>query len=660
MLGKVKLNAKLLLMMIIPIVGLCVFASWQIVDNLILKKNADHILSVTRALITTNNFLSELQTERSMAALVISSRGKKFTAEFKQQLFVTDSALDKFTNMLAENPSILLEGMENQSTPLMQKVTELREKIQQRKIRSMRYLKSYDELASWLLKINNILPKTATNSPLGVLGATYISFLHAKELAAIESALLANVFQKDAFPAGSFKQFTTLMTSQKTYLSMFRSLASPEQQAYFEKTFQGEAIVETNRMRESAFAASDYGAFGIDPAYWLEMQSKKLSLMENIESYLSDELTKRAQAISENAGNNTYNSIAITVVVLLITIVSMVFIQKSILSPIKIMMKSVSELSTGEGDLTIQLKVKGEDEIAELGRGINAFISSVGNIASQVSKTACQLGDVAGNVQNNSQLVIKGMQLQKNYTEQAATSMENMRLDSSNIVAITKEAVEYASSMDEKANSGNRELEKMLGMIQQLAEAIGDASSSMHKQIEHSDSIGGVLESIRGIAEQTNLLALNAAIEAARAGEQGRGFAVVADEVRALSEKTQNATSEIQTMMESFQSDTLSVASVISNKKEIAQQSVQQANSAIDSFKSIMSGIHEIEKTSTQIADSAKQQNAICDRVANNLCSIDTESASNVEKADSSVSLSTNLNDLAQELRRLIERFKLA
>lgn len=662
-LEKIRLKLKLSLMMILPIIGLCILASWQVMNNFKIKQNAELILEVTEFVTVVDQFLHALQTERSTAAVYISSKGKKFEQEYRQQLAVSDQRYQQFQQILgaldmtaSEDYSALVES----SATLMDKVKELRTKIQKRRIRSIRYLKTYDELAATLLDLINILPRTAQQSPLGVLGAAYISFMHSIELAAIEAAVLADVFQKDAFPPGAFKRFTTLMTSQKAYLSMFRSLANEQQLQNFNQQFQGEIIDETNRMRESAFAASDYGAFGIEPEYWFQKQSTKLEIMRGISTQLSEELINRAQLIKTRAEEDSFNSLLLTGLIFVITIVGMVAIQKSILTPVRSMLKSVAELATGEGDLTVKLHAPGEDEIAELAKHFNDFLQTVRNIIVQVSQTSSNLTSVSEDIQQKSNQVIGGIESQKAQTEEASNAMMTMKQLSDNVVTITGQAAEHAHEVDERAQDGSMELEKTLQMIHSLAEAIEDAANSMTEQTRQGEKIGGVLDAIQGIAEQTNLLALNAAIEAARAGEQGRGFAVVADEVRSLSAKTQTATTEIQSMIEQFQKETRLVAKSISDKKSIAEESVGQARSAIESFNAIMQGINQVEGTSGNIAQSAQDQNVTSDQVANNLSAIDSASSKNVIQAQESVGLSSKLIDLAAELHLLISRFKVS
>jgi methyl-accepting chemotaxis protein len=239
-----------------------------------------------------------------------------------------------------------------------------------------------------------------------------------------------------------------------------------------------------------------------------------------------------------------------------------------------------------------------------------------------------------------------------------ATAVHEMTATAQDVARNATQAAQAANHADDAANQGMRIVHNTSASISELAVEIGRAVSVVQTLAKDSENINAILTAIRGIAEQTNLLALNAAIEAARAGEQGRGFAVVADEVRNLAQKTQQATEEIQTMIQQLQSGTRQVVKVMEDSQSKTDESVGHASEAAQALETITKAVSVINDMNTQIASAAEEQSAVADDINRNVINIGQVANEVAGGADESSQASAELTKLAEQQRRLINQFR--
>lgn len=311
-----------------------------------------------------------------------------------------------------------------------------------------------------------------------------------------------------------------------------------------------------------------------------------------------------------------------------------------------------------EGDLSVTIEDKGVKELHTLSKALAVLVKGLRNQVGVISKDAEDLATSATNLSTTIQSTEDALQHQQQETDQVAISINEMSASAVEVSKNAEHVAVAASDAEREALNGREVVGQTVNSISSLANEVELASEVMHNLKGESENIGTVLDVIKGIAEQTNLLALNAAIEAARAGEQGRGFAVVADEVRTLAGRTQQSTQEIQIMIESLQSGTHEAVSVMDKSRNMAKESVEFASEAGSYLDTITHSVGDISNMTTQIATASQQQSAVVEAVNQSIVAITSLANKTHDDAQHISSNSKQLTNMANSLKGLVKHFK--
>ena len=318
----------------------------------------------------------------------------------------------------------------------------------------------------------------------------------------------------------------------------------------------------------------------------------------------------------------------------------------------------IRDLAAGGGDLTLRLPVKQNDEIGELRQAVNEFIQQLQNMITAIVTDVEQLATESTQLRTSGNDLSLTADSQREESGQVATSVTEMSASVHEVARNSNAAADATKEATEQASHGRNIVSETMATIRELANEVEDASVVIQQLAKDSHDIGSVLDVIRGIAEQTNLLALNAAIEAARAGEQGRGFAVVADEVRTLASRTQQSTQEIQGMIERVQNGANNAVNAMDTGCQQAQLTVEKASEADNALQEIGRTIESINNMNSQIATAAVQQSAVAEEINVNIESINSSSNRTAISATQVATASDQLSELANRLQNLVTQFK--
>ncbi|KFZ37601.1 chemotaxis protein [Shewanella mangrovi] len=354
----------------------------------------------------------------------------------------------------------------------------------------------------------------------------------------------------------------------------------------------------------------------------------------------------------------TWQIFAWTLIICAVFILLAVWVGGSISRPISAAANMFAELGQGDGDLRKRLPVDRTDELGKLAQGFNRFVDKIQASIQDVAHTSNTLTTAAQMAASHSQQTAKDSQQQHDHAMTVAAAVNEMGATVSEIAANAAQAADAARNADQDAASGQQVVSRALEVISQLSQDVSQMADIIANLSHNTDAIGSVLDVIRSISEQTNLLALNAAIEAARAGEAGRGFSVVADEVRSLATRTAKSTDEVQQMIDKLQSEAGKAVAAMQQSQQRSAQGVSAADEATDALQQISSRISLISDMNIQVAAATEQQSSAVNEINQHLTEISDVSARSESRAAEAANASEQLNQLAASLAQLVAQFK--
>ncbi|WP_018945832.1 methyl-accepting chemotaxis protein [Thioalkalivibrio sp. AKL17] len=322
-------------------------------------------------------------------------------------------------------------------------------------------------------------------------------------------------------------------------------------------------------------------------------------------------------------------------------------------------MRETMEGIVSDHDLARRVDVESHDELGSTATCLNTMLDEFQNTIGELRGMTDQMASAAEELSAVSTQTKTNLDQQGSQTEQVSTAMNEMTATVQEVARNASDASSATHEADRESREGGKVVESVVGDIGRLATEVGQIAEAVQSLDEQSQKIGSVLDVIRGIAEQTNLLALNAAIEAARAGEQGRGFAVVADEVRTLASRTQDSTADIQSTIENLQAGTRNAVDAMGRGREMAENTASNAQEAGDALSRIVAAVERIRDMNTQIASAAEEQNSVAEEINRNIISINEATSESLGGANQTETASHELTNIASRVRDLASRYRI-
>ncbi|CAD5203821.1 Methyl-accepting chemotaxis sensor/transducer protein [Pseudomonas sp. FEN] len=353
------------------------------------------------------------------------------------------------------------------------------------------------------------------------------------------------------------------------------------------------------------------------------------------------------------------SAIIAMVIAVIIIIALLGLLIRVLMQPLHLMGRAMHDIAEGEGDLTKRLTIHGHDEFGTLGMSFNRFVERVHTSIREVASATGQVNEVALRVVSASNSSMLNSDQQANRTSSVAAAINQLGAAAQEIAQNAALASQHSSEARDLAEDGQQVVDKTISAMQQLSAKISDSCGNIETLNSHTVNIGQILEVITGISQQTNLLALNAAIEAARAGEAGRGFAVVADEVRNLAHRTQDSAQQVQKMIEELQVGAREAVSVMTDSQRQSEASVSIANQAGERLGSVTQRIGEIDGMNQSVATATEEQTAVVESINVDITEINTLNQEGVENLQSTLRACADLEQQAARLKHLVGTFRI-
>ena len=650
------IKSKLLLLSLVPLLSLIFFTTQQTIHNIQFKNNLEHTQKLVDFSKKISLLVHETQKERGMSAGYVGSKGVKFKNKLPEHRLITNKRRKEFKQFIDTFNFSEYPILKKHIDTILKDLSELdknRVKITNREHTLKDTVTYYTQLNKKLLNAVNEIAKQSPSNEITKMLVGYTDFLKAKERAGIERAVLSGVFAQNSFPPGYYKKFIQLVSMQNAYLDSFVHISPENIVNFYKEKMQDQAVTETERLRNIADQHALTGNFNIDPQYWFTTITKKINILKEIDDTIAQAIITKISSLA----NSSMQSVYLGIFVIIFTSFLALFMIRNIDSRIKNLKNIINHIAN-QKEFSKNIPITSNDEFGEIQHSLNQLVLSIKealqyakNSASQNEQISTELVKAFNSISDNIHKETKVV----NDIVQSSRHLESTLLETKDEADETKKQTQYAK---EKVEEAKAVITDTINQIQTNAQIEHDLADKLNTLSNDAEQVKGVLSIIGDIADQTNLLALNAAIEAARAGEHGRGFAVVADEVRQLAEKTQkslhdiNATISVivQAILDASQTmnhNIKNIETLIHNTDNVQENMNQISHSMDEVFKNI-------ENTNSTVTQSAQSMHAF-ETYVEKITSLSTTNAQNVGNVEKTTE---QMRHSSKELMTTLNNFK--
>ncbi|RMV35752.1 Methyl-accepting chemotaxis protein [Pseudomonas syringae pv. papulans] len=653
MLRNAPLSMKLLLILIFPLLGFLAFAGLFVADKSENLGDMRRAVTATAVAQKLSNVVTTMQRERGASGVFLGSGGKSMQDKLKTFRQETDKAISEMRAQSTDGipgPDKVYRALDD--------LTALRLKIDTLGINNTESSARFTDVIKTLVGFSYSL-EASIEDPEILRGLSSLNqFVDMKERAGRERVLLVQAFNQNRFDAPLLSRFSRNLGEFSGYLEAFQRWSPEVFKTKLNDVMQQPGSLEVARLQRLGFDTPMGDPLNVKPEDWFNLATVRIDMMAQVEAELGQNVVGLATDARSSAQSSLYVAVA-TVVLMLIVVL---WLASVIIRNIKVAVVDVNRtlMALSTRDLTARTRYIGKDEFGEISRNldnmahqISEVISEIGSATAQVATAAEQSSAVA--LQTN-----QNVAQQRQGTDQVATAISEMSATVKDVARSTTDAAEMSQRVNNSTVQGKTEIDNTIGLIQELSVQAEQTSRIIDELKGESNSISSVLDVIRGVADQTNLLALNAAIEAARAGEQGRGFAVVADEVRNLAKKTQDSTVSIQKMIANLQSGSERAAASMQETLGKAQEGASNVVRAGELPEEIAEGIANISDRNIQVASAAEEQSLVAEEIHRNVNDINSLVIQVSAGAEQTAVTSRKLARLAEQQQGLVGHFKVS
>ncbi len=648
---------KIIALLTLPILGFLWLSVSAISKGVETTSEMSSLNQLTRLSVVYSELVHELQKERGMTAGFIGSQGTKFVSELRAQRTSADNRRNQRTEywQSAEIDLPQISRLNTEISQSLNQITSIRNRVDSQSIPLSEALGYYTKLNAKLLSVSALIAELSSDATITTETIAYYNFLQGKERAGIERAVLNNTFSKNEFGPGMLVKFISLVTEQNTYFSNFEVLGNPDNVRFFEQQLNDRSVAEVEKLRD--VTESKMSGFDVDPVYWFAQSTARIVQLKKTENQLADSLIALTDQKTQQAQSAMMGSITMFVVITLFA----TFISFKAITDLTTRVKDLTRVLSKvrhDNDLTVRATYEGNSELGQISSSLNETLEKFSGVIDSLSQSSLTLASAAEETAQTCQYNSNTLVEQQDQIGLIATATEELSATVSEVAAKTQQTASSAKLADEQSQAGLSTVQHSYQSIETLASEINGLAEKITHLHESSNNINSVIDVIKSVADQTNLLALNAAIEAARAGEQGRGFAVVADEVRTLAQRTQESTLEIEGFISSLQSDVQTAFNVIDNSKKMSSRAVEDSRGVEQTLQDISGAVSEIFSMTEQIATATEEQAVVTQDIAQNVVAVEQKSTESTTGATQIAATAKEQAELATSLKELSNTFK--